>query len=236
MATIKRLWLHIDILLFIGIMMLLSVASVSYVFASRNIEIETEGQFVAVLGGDHMEDFCQQDWDEFTFKQKEKERVAKILYNDQEFLKKNGSRSYRNNNPGNLRFAGQIGAVGADKNGFAIFENFEDGRLAHMRQIKLDASRGQNLGDFVKKFAPSTANDPEAYAEFIARRFAGASLDTPLSALNVEKTQKVMQRIEGWIEPENPIVEKTVQKEIVISDECTEIADVKERIKCVRGS
>jgi hypothetical protein len=46
-----------------------------------------------------------------------------------------GDRNVRNNNPGNLKFAGQAGAVGADPQGFAIFSSIEDGWAALYRQL-----------------------------------------------------------------------------------------------------
>ena len=48
----------------------------------------------------------------------------------------------RNNNPGNLMYAGQRGAIGKDSSGFAIFGSIEDGWAALKRQIELDAGRG----------------------------------------------------------------------------------------------
>jgi hypothetical protein len=46
-----------------------------------------------------------------------------------------GDRNVRNNNPGNLKYAGQPGAVGADPQGFAIFGSVEDGWNALYRQL-----------------------------------------------------------------------------------------------------
>ncbi len=52
--------------------------------------------------------------------------------------------SQRNNNPGNLKFAGQANAIGADENGFAIFETEEDGWAALVKQLKLNQLRSKN--------------------------------------------------------------------------------------------
>jgi len=49
----------------------------------------------------------------------------------------------RNNNPGNLEFAGQPLAIGKDNQGFAIFESPQDGVEALINQIKLDQSRSK---------------------------------------------------------------------------------------------
>ena len=45
-------------------------------------------------------------------------------------------RNVRNNNPGNLKFAGQPGATGADADGFAIFSSFDLGFAALIRQLQ----------------------------------------------------------------------------------------------------
>lgn len=47
---------------------------------------------------------------------------------------KPGNLNVRNNNPGNLKFAGQPGAV-AGQNGFAVFQSIDDGFAALNRQL-----------------------------------------------------------------------------------------------------
>lgn len=44
-------------------------------------------------------------------------------------------RNVRNNNPGNLKFAGQANVIGVDPDGFAIFDNFDDGWTALLNQL-----------------------------------------------------------------------------------------------------
>jgi len=48
-----------------------------------------------------------------------------------------GSRSYRNNNPGNLKFAGQAGAIGQDDEGHAIFDSYDSGWAALIHQLSM---------------------------------------------------------------------------------------------------
>jgi hypothetical protein len=47
-----------------------------------------------------------------------------------------GSVAARNNNPGNLKYAGQSGSTGADANGFAIFPNASAGWSALYNQLQ----------------------------------------------------------------------------------------------------
>ena len=89
-----------------------------------------------------------------------------------------GSRSFRNNNPGNLRYAFQFGTTGKDKNSFAIFATYEDGWKALVNQLTIAANGksrvykpDMSLMDFFQIYAPaSDSNEPKSYALFVARK------------------------------------------------------------------
>lgn len=112
-----------------------------------------------------------------------------------------GSTSQVNNNPGNLKYAKQAGATGADEKGFAKFPDYKTGLDALNKQIQLDASRGLTIQQFADKYAPaSDHNDPKGYAARLAAatghdvnsRLSGDSLDSlgpqdSLDKLNVGK-------------------------------------------------
>ena len=85
----------------------------------------------------------------------------------------------RNNNPGNLQYAGQPGATLGD-GGFARFQSPVDGYNALVTQVGLDASRGHTISSFVAKYAPAPQNDTTAYINFLSHAL-GAHPDTPLS-------------------------------------------------------
>ncbi len=99
-----------------------------------------------------------------------------------------GSVSYRLNNPGNLMYAGQPGAVphpitGSDGKSrvFAEFPSVAAGQQALDNQIALDASRGLTISQFAQKYAPAQdSNDPTSYAARIAAA-SGLSVNDPLS-------------------------------------------------------
>ena len=77
------------------------------------------------------------------------------------------SLSVRNNNPGNLKFMNQPGAVKGDKD-FAKFTDYKTGKNALMNQIKLDASRGHTVESFIYKYAPPSDNNPtDKYVDFV---------------------------------------------------------------------
>jgi len=103
----------------------------------------------------------------------------------------NGTPAFRNCNPGNLRYAGQIGSIG-QKNGFAVFPNYQAGLDALKRQLLLVA-RGKSrtfpspctIQQFFHIYAPSTdGNDPESYAEQVATAM-GVTKSFSLSGLLV---------------------------------------------------
>ena len=103
-----------------------------------------------------------------------------------------GSVSFRNNNPGNLKYAGQSGATGADASGFAIFPDYATGFQALKNQLALDASRNPSwtLPQFFSKYlggdpySPEVTNqgDPFAYAASVANKL-GVYITTTLGQI-----------------------------------------------------
>ncbi len=100
-----------------------------------------------------------------------------------------GSRSFRNNNPGNLRYVGQAGAT-SDADGFAVFSSYGAGLQALKSQIMLDASRGSDaagrpvitLGDLISSWAPASENDTAGYITAVSDA-TGFDPAAPLSSL-----------------------------------------------------
>jgi hypothetical protein len=83
-----------------------------------------------------------------------------------------GSRSFRNHNPGNLKFAGQPGAIGADETGHAIFDSDISGWEALKRQIRAaftGASHVYSVNDtFYSFFSHYAEGNSRQYAEYVA--------------------------------------------------------------------
>lgn len=77
-------------------------------------------------------------------------------------------RGIRNNNPGNLRFAGQAGAT--NNNGFAQFGTLAEGTAAEQRQLQIYGNRGVNtLAGIASRWAPSGENNTPAYLAGLSR-------------------------------------------------------------------
>lgn len=103
-------------------------------------------------------------------------------------IPKTSNLAYVNNNPGNLRFAGQTGAT-QGQGGFAKFSSPQAGLQALQKQIQLDATRGHTLASFINKYAPPTENNTSQYiTQAIAN--LGVAKDTPISKIPVDKLAK----------------------------------------------
>lgn len=98
-----------------------------------------------------------------------------------------GSRSYRNLNPGNLRYSKyEIGKDG----GYSLFRTYNDGWKALLHQLTIAATGkskvykpDDTLLDFFKKYAPSSDNNhPETYAKFVAKKI-GVDITTKIKEL-----------------------------------------------------
>lgn len=128
-----------------------------------------------------------------------------------------GSRSQRNHNPGNLKFARQAKTIGQDGAGFAIFANDQDGWTALIRQIEIAIS-GQSriynpemtILQFFEKYAPSSDNNnPKKYAEDVAWRI-GKSVETKIKELADDTEKKETQKLELFFAGEK-IFEKEIK-------------------------
>ena len=106
-----------------------------------------------------------------------------------------GTLASRNNNPGNLRFVGQLGATQGD-GGFAKFNSPEEGYQALINQIQLDQSRGLTLAQFVNKYAPPTENNTNLYVKQMAQ-WMGVNENMLLSDIDINTIAENVARKES---------------------------------------
>ena len=103
-----------------------------------------------------------------------------------------GSRSCKNNNPGNIRYFGMFASMakGADDKGFCIFETYEKG-LNALETLLTRAVTGlstvyspeDTLLGFYEKYAPTSDNNyPTGYATFVAKKI-GVEITTKIKDL-----------------------------------------------------
>lgn len=105
------------------------------------------------------------------------------------------SYAQKNNNPGNLKFVGQIGAT-QGLGGFAKFPTPEAGIQALASQVKLDASRGHTLASFINKYAPPSENDTKLYIKQLSQ-WLGVSPETKISSIDNKELVKALAKKES---------------------------------------
>lgn len=93
-----------------------------------------------------------------------------------------GSRAERNNNPGNLNYAGQAGATLESGSGarFARFGSTAEGVSALAKQLQRYGDRGlDTIKKIITTYAPSSENNTQAYIDALSKRL-GVSGDQKL--------------------------------------------------------
>jgi len=103
----------------------------------------------------------------------------------------------RNNNPVNLKYAGQREASGKSPEGFAVFPSPAAGWRAAHSQIALDAVRNHTIRSFIFKFAPPEENDTNEYLEFVCKELA-VSPEEELRFVSKYALAGVMAKMEGY--------------------------------------
>jgi hypothetical protein len=127
-------------------------------------------------------------------------------------VKREGVRSWRNNNPGNLEagdFATSKGAIGSDGR-FAVFRTYEEGREA-MRSLLFEGKnyRTKTISEAITRYAPPKENDTALYIKRVTDAL-GVSDSTKLSDLSNDQRSTMldaMQKHEGFKEGTETVVE-----------------------------
>ena len=90
-----------------------------------------------------------------------------------------GSVSFRNHNPGNLKYLKQPGTIGKDDLGFAVFDTFESGYRALYKLIS-GWYKGTNNDTYhpdmtiYEVFQRYSTTDSKPYAEYVAKQIGVA--------------------------------------------------------------
>lgn len=108
------------------------------------------------------------------------------------------SRGIRNNNPGNLNFAGQKGATleSGPNARFASFQTMLEGIAALDRQVMLYLKRGKNTIDqIIDIYAPSSdGNNTSSYKSYLSQ-YTGLGVKEKIDGSNFEIMRKLIQGI-----------------------------------------
>lgn len=116
---------------------------------------------------------------------------------------KSAPRGIRNNNPGNLNYAGQAGATmeGGEGGRFAVFESMQHGVAALYKQLQLYFKRGINtLSSIVKTYAPaSDNNNVDAYVSALTKATGKGANEV----LDSGDTATIARLMKGIVDHEN---------------------------------
>ncbi|MBR5904272.1 MAG: hypothetical protein IKZ49_01930 [Alphaproteobacteria bacterium] len=119
------------------------------------------------------------------------------------FIRSQGSRTWRNMNPGAIRygeFTKQYGACGK-AGGFAVFPTEEHGMKALKGLLCSDKYKGLTIAAAIYKWAPpSDNNNTKAYQRHLSK-ITGLSLTRKLNQLTpaeLEKVANAIKFLEGW--------------------------------------
>lgn len=113
-----------------------------------------------------------------------------------------GTRAWRNNNPGCLRYSeftvaqGAIGHAG----GFAVFPDEATGMQAICALLQSDAYKNLTIYQAIFKYAPPHENDTDNY-NVSMQKITGMPTTTQLSGLNdnqIMNVARAIRKIEGW--------------------------------------
>jgi len=116
--------------------------------------------------------------------------------------RREGTRAWRNNNPGNIeygKFAISQGAIGSDGR-FAIFPTKEIGDQARTALLFGKSYAGLSIADAISKYAPSGENDTLSYLKNVLSA-TGASPDTRVADLDQSQRKAMlaaMEKVEGF--------------------------------------
>ncbi|MGY2050685.1 tlde1 domain-containing protein [Methylobacterium sp. JK268] len=133
-------------------------------------------------------------------------QVGTVIYkadDGTESVRQNGSRSWRNCNPGNIQkgsFADSCGAIGGDSR-FAIFPDEATGLEAIATLLRSRSYRSLTLQQAIFRYAPTNENDSNAYVQSVVER-TGVSPDEIIARLSLAQLNGIALAIqvhEGWI-------------------------------------
>lgn len=133
-------------------------------------------------------------------------------------VREGGTISWRNNNPGNLRytdFTKKMGAIG-QAGGFAVFPTMESGENARKELLFGNTTyKNLNVRQAITKYAPPNENNTEDYIKKVTTAI-GVPDSTPISSLTEEQKKK-------WLKASEKAEGFTPGKVTVIKDGPTNI-------------
>ena len=124
-----------------------------------------------------------------------------VTYSDgTEDVRSGGSRSWRNNNPGNIRNGAQLqGEIGAAAH-FAVFNDEAAGQAGIVELLGRAGYQALTVAGAIARWAPPNENDTASYQQWV-QNVTGMNGQTQMNTLNVAQLQSManaIRGIEGW--------------------------------------
>lgn len=114
-----------------------------------------------------------------------------------------GTRTWRNQNPGNIvrgSFANDHGAIG-DAGGFAVFPSYEVGRAATFSLMKTPKYQKRTVAATIEAYAPVKGGNNTARYQRLVQEWTGLDLNRRLQDLSTNELERLVnaiERMEGW--------------------------------------
>ncbi|MCL2331454.1 MAG: hypothetical protein FWC61_02815 [Proteobacteria bacterium] len=118
------------------------------------------------------------------------------------FRRTGGTRSWKNNNPGNIRYSefsrahGAIGQAG----GFSVFPNEQTGMSTIRSLLQTRNYQSLTVAGAINRWAPPSENDTAAYQRRL-EQLTGIPINTPMQNLDgaqLERVANAIRTVEGW--------------------------------------
>ena len=131
-----------------------------------------------------------------------KQTVVYIDAAGRDAVRRGGSRSWRNCNPGNIRagsYANVHGAIG-DDGSFAIFPDEATGEQALTSLFSAASYKDLSIEDALNRYAPPNENDTSAYISFVTSKtgLSSAAVIHTLTADQLGSLTDAIKAMEGW--------------------------------------
>ncbi len=128
--------------------------------------------------------------------------VIFVAVDGTEYKHVGGTRSWRNNNPGNIRmsdFSRKMGAIGT-AGGFAVFPDEQTGMMAVKRLLGTKNYADKTIAGAISRYAPPSENNTVAYYRSI-EKLTGLNVNKKMADLTDQELDSVVnaiRHIEGW--------------------------------------
>ncbi len=138
-------------------------------------------------------------------KKQSDERFVRYEYSDgTELIKEDGSKAWRNNNPGNVGcspFMQRRGMLACDDEGRAVFPDYETGEEAMRELLREGLYRSLNITDTMTRYAPprdedkKEINPTEEYIDFIKKETGLHPTDVKIEDMTDAEFDKFVKAI-----------------------------------------